>query len=805
VSEDSTRRDDFEVTNIELDDGGSLPKIAHYRILQKVGEGGMGEVYEAEQEQPIRRKVALKVIKHGMDTKSVVARFESERQALAMMDHASIAKVYEAGVTQHGRPYFAMEFVQGIPVTEHCDRARLNTPDRLKLFIQACEGVQHAHQKAIIHRDLKPSNVLVAIQDGRAVPKIIDFGVAKATAQRLTDKTMFTELGQLIGTPEFMSPEQADMTGQNIDTRTDVYALGAMLYVLLVGALPFESKALRQAGFDELRRRIREVDPPRPSTRFGTLGSESEVSAKMRGTNPTSLTSQLKGDLDWIVMKALEKDRTRRYGSPNELAADIRRHLEHQPVLASPPSTLYRMRKFVRRHRVGVASAAALLIVLVAFAVDRTVQARRIAVERDRASQEAATSRFVSDFMVGLFQVSDPSESRGNRITAREILDVGAETIRDELADRPLVQARLMSTMGDVYTGLGLFGQALPLLEESLAIREMAGSDDPELAATARSLAILLVKTGQMDRARPLFLQALEIRERAFGPDHPDVAQSLSNLGRFLHFASEYEEALPLLQRALGIRRRVLGPDHPDVAKDMNNVGAVLLSTGDYERALPMFEQSVAIYEKVLEPNHPDLASSMNNLATALSRTGDPVRARDLYERTLALQEKVKGADHPDVATALNNLASLIKDSGDLDGARARYERALTIQRSALGPSHPDVAMSLNNLAELERAAGSYTEARSLYRRALVIWENALGVDHADLVHALEGLAFVLKETGEHEEAERLFRRGLDIAERSDHPGLRDILLNFADLLRELGRESEAEGMEARAAAIRGS
>ena len=502
MSEETTRRDDSEPP-VEIHENILLPKIPHYRILQKVGEGGMGEVYEAEQEQPIRRKVALKVIKHGMDTKVVVARFESERQALALMDHPSIAKVYEAGVTHNGRPYFAMEFVPGIPITEHCDRARLGTRARLDLFIRVCEGVQHAHQKAIIHRDLKPSNVLVAIQDNQAMPKIIDFGVAKATAQRLTEKTMFTELGQIIGTPEFMSPEQAEMTGQNIDTRTDVYALGAMLYVLLVGALPFDSRALREAGFDELRRRIREDDPPRPSTRVGTLGSESRVSATRRGTDPVSLTSQLKGDLDWIVMKALEKDRTRRYGSPNELAADIRRHIEHQPVLAGPPSTLYRMRKFVRRHRIGVTAASALVVLLAAFAVDRALQAERIAEQRDRASQEAATAQTVSTFMIELFKVSDPSESRGNEITAREILDRGAERIREDLADQPRVQARMMATIGEVYRGLGLYDDALPLLEESLKLHEIAGSDGLEVAETARYLAILYFRKDRLDDAEP--------------------------------------------------------------------------------------------------------------------------------------------------------------------------------------------------------------------------------------------------------------------------------------------------------------
>jgi serine/threonine protein kinase len=300
--------------------------IGPYRLLSKLGEGGMGEVWLAEQQKPVRRKVALKLIKWGMDSKQVIARFESERQALALMDHTNIAKVFDAGATDQGRPYFVMEYVEGVPITAHCDRHRLATRQRLELLMQVCEGVQHAHQKGVIHRDIKPSNVLVRIQGDKAVPKIIDFGVAKATSQRLTEKTLFTEQGVLVGTPEYMSPEQADLTAQDIDTRTDVYSVGVLLYQLLAGALPFESKELRQAGFEEIRRKIREDDPPKPSTRLSTLEDQtSKAAAKSRRTDLSSLKRQLRGDLDWITMKALEKDRTRRYGSPNELAADIGR------------------------------------------------------------------------------------------------------------------------------------------------------------------------------------------------------------------------------------------------------------------------------------------------------------------------------------------------------------------------------------------------------------------------------------------------------------------------------------------------
>jgi len=458
-------------------------RIGPYKILEKIGEGGMGVVYAAEQEAPFRRRVALKIIKPGMDSKQVLARFEAERQALALMDHPSVAKVFEAGETPRGLPYFAMEYVQGEPITTYCDRHRLSIRQRLDLLVQVCEGVQHAHQKGIIHRDLKPSNVLVALQGDNPVPKIIDFGVAKATAQRLTERTMFTELGVLIGTPEYMSPEQAEMTGLDVDTRTDVYALGVILYELLTGTLPFEPKDLRSLGFDEIRRRIREVDPPRPSTRISTLGERGTESARMRRTEPGKLASRLKGDLDWITSKAIEKDRTRRYGSPNDLAADIGRHLGHEPVLAGPPSALYRSRKFVRRHRFGVAAAATATLGLVGLAVLMTVQAARI-------TREAEAKQRVSEFLTELFQVSDPDKGRGNSITARELLDSGAAKIRGKLTDDPRVQADLMMTMGTVYRSLGLYPQAEPLLKQALETRrQLLGREAPDTLRAANETA----------------------------------------------------------------------------------------------------------------------------------------------------------------------------------------------------------------------------------------------------------------------------------------------------------------------------
>src|SRR5262245_20372322 len=345
-----------------------------YRILQRIGTGGMGEVYEAEQLEPIRRRVALKVIKRGMDTDAVVARFESERQALALMDHTCIARVYDAGATPDGRPYFVMEYVSGISITDYCDQNRLGLEQRLGLFMRICEGVQHAHQKGIIHRDIKPTNVLVTVHEGQPAPKIIDFGLAKATAHILTERTLYTELGQLVGTPEYMSPEQAEMSGLDVDTRTDIYSLGVLLYELVFWGLRFVSGTLRAGSFDDVRRRIRDTEPQRPSARATTLiTSSGKKEINRTPTEIGALPRQLKGDLDWIVMKAIEKDRTRRYASASDLAADIHRHLNDEPVMAGPPSQSYRMKKFIRRHKVAVAAASAVAIALVLGIVGTTV------------------------------------------------------------------------------------------------------------------------------------------------------------------------------------------------------------------------------------------------------------------------------------------------------------------------------------------------------------------------------------------------------------------------------------------------
>jgi serine/threonine protein kinase/Flp pilus assembly protein TadD len=799
------KKDSLEKTRTLTSSGENVRTVGPYHLLEKIGAGGMGEVWVAEQHKPIHRRVALKLIKSGMDTKQVIARFESERQALAMMDHPAIAKVFDAGETDEGRPYFVMEHVRGIPVTAYCDENRLTTQERLALFLHICEGVQHAHQKAIIHRDLKPSNILVAIQDGKPVPKIIDFGVAKATAQSLTERTMYTEIGVMIGTPEYMSPEQAEMSGQNIDTRTDVYSLGAILYELLVGALPFDPKEMRRAGFDEIRRRIREEDPPKPSTKLSSMGDSSTVEARKRRVDPPALLREIKGDLDWITMKALEKDRTRRYGSPSELAADIDRYLHHQPIVARPPSTVYKTRKFVRRHRVGVGVASTMVVLLVAFSITTAIQARRIARERDRANQEAEASRQVSDFLTGLFKVSNPSEARGNSVTAREILDKGAEKIASELQGQPLVQGKLMSTMGSVYDGLGLYDSAQALLEKALDTRTKAlGPDHRDVATTLSELGTVVWHRGEFAKAKALQEQALAIREKRLGPETMEVASSLHNLGTLAWSQGNYEEARRLLERALAIREKILGPAHADVATTLNSLGAIAYREGDLKKAGEIWKQTLEIREKALGQDHPLLAQTLNNLAIVYTYTGEPQRAVPLLERVIRIQEKVLGPSHPDLASGLMNLGDAISRSGDLAGAKPYYARAVAIMEAA-SPANPEFGRFLDRLAYVLLKENDLKGAQELYERSLALRQKALGPKHIEVAESLGGLGDCAYQDGRLQEAQALYERALVILRKPDgsyYPAAYDILKSFAALLRTTHRDERAAEMEALAKAL---
>jgi serine/threonine protein kinase/Tfp pilus assembly protein PilF len=731
-----------------------------YKLIEELGRGGMGVVYKAEQIKPVKRSVALKIIKLGMDTNQVVARFDTERQALAVMDHPNIAKVFDGGATETGRPYFVMELVRGIPITEYCDKHKLTTRERLELFIQVCQAVQHAHQKGVIHRDLKPSNILVVVQEDKPIPKIIDFGIAKATEHHLTERTLFTEQGQLIGTPEYMSPEQAEMSGLDVDTRTDIYSLGVILYELLIGMLPFDPETLRKAGFGEIQRIIRETDPPKASTRLSGLGDTQTSIAEHRKTDPSSLVRELKDDLDWITMKAMEKDRTRRYSTTSDLAADLARYLKAEPIIARPPSKIYNIGKFVRRHKIGVMAAALLIMSVVIGGIATTIGFVRATRAERLTKQEAETAKQVSDFLVDLFEVSDPSEARGNSVTAREILDKGAGKIEDELQEQPRVQSRLMETMGKVYRNLGLYTLAAPILEKSLSLkRKVYGEEHLEVAASLHTLAVLYDTQGKYQEAESFFRQSLAIKEMIFGQDHPEVARSLNSIAVVNWNQGKYDNAEPLFQKSLAIKEKALGPDDPEVGNTLTNLGALFHLQNKFEEAEPLFKRALAISEKVLGQDHPDVAASLNNLGSLYEDMGKREEAESLYERALAIWEMTLGPEHSDVGIALHNLANLFRNQGKYDKAEPYYVRSEAIFIKALGEEHPYVAYSFREHANLYRDRGQYEEAEDLYVRALELFEKSSGPDHLNMAETLENYALLLRKIDRTNEAEKLEAR----------------------------------------------
>jgi serine/threonine protein kinase/Tfp pilus assembly protein PilF len=724
--------------------------LGSYRLVGRIGQGGMGTVWLAEQFAPVRRRVALKLIRPGMDTDEVMARFQSERQAIAVMEHPSIARVYEAASTPDGRPYFAMEYVEGEAITTYCDRNRLSVRARVELFIQVADGVQHAHQKAILHRDLKPSNILVAEQDGKPVPKVIDFGLAKAIGSRDEELTRFTQAGNLMGTPKYMSPEQTLFSGARIDTRSDVFSLGIVLYELLTGSTPYDTPSSAPRDFETLVRRIREEDPPAPSSVLTRITSRKADIAGARQADAALLRRQLSGDLDWIVLKALEKEPERRYASASDLAADLRRFLDNEPVLARPPSTLYRGSKFVRRHRMAVSFAAALLLLMIGSTVSLVVGARRTARERDRANQEAETARQVSEFMVGLFKVPDPSQARGNSITAREILDRGSSQIRSQLATQPVVQSRLMSTIGDVYAGLGLYAQAEPLLKDALErSRKSLGPHHSVTLGIAAQLAALENNLGHYPEAEKLLTATLDDQKRlAGGGDDATTLRTESILGSVYYHQGRYSDAEQLLSRAVDAGNSILGHDHPT----MFSLISALASTYDGEHALAkeeaLWRDLLERERRVLGPDDPNTIGTAQNLAYTLRELDRPAEAEPLLRDALAASTRVLGPEHPNTLRIRSNLADVLAATNRADEAEKMHRETLDARRRLLGPDSLDTLFSMNNLANVLCDEGKYAEAEVLFTQALHGEIKALGENHPEVGYVWYNLARVAAGSG---------------------------------------------------------
>lgn len=786
--------------------------IGRYKLIKKIGEGGCGVVYEAEQLQPLKRLVALKVIKPGMDTREVLARFDAERQALSLMDHPSIAKVFDAGATETGRPYFVMELVRGVKLTDYCDDQSncLSIEQRLRLFIEVCHAVQHAHQKGILHRDLKPSNILVTECDGKAVPKIIDFGIAKAiTKQRPTDQTDFTAFEQFLGTPGYMSPEQAAAGRVDIDTRSDVYSLGVLLYELLTGRAPFDTAALYRSGVEEIRRIIREDEPLSPSACLTKLTREELTSvAQRRAANAAKLPSLVRGDLDWIVMKCLEKDRGRRYETANDLAGDLQRFLKDEPVSATPPSRLYRSHKFCRRHRRALSTAVTLIGLLLVGAAATTWQAVRATRAETNAVAEAATSRQIAHFLQDTFKAVGPSVARG-RDTAmlKELMDRAAERIGRELKGQPVGEAEMRATIGGVYLELGDYAKAEAMYREALNLaKRVYGQEHPEVATALDNVSMVLYRQGKVAGAEALEREVLAMRTRILGNDDPHVAMSLINLAAYLQAEGKLPEAETVNRQALAASRKAFGSDDENSVAALNNLGCVLCLEGKLPEAEGIAREVLTKERKRLGNDHPDVATLVNNLAKILADEGKTREAESTFREALALRTKVLGNDHPDVAQTLDSLAGVLQDQSRLAEAETLYRQALAIRKKVLGDEHPDVANSLNNLADLLDDEGKTAEAEALQREALAMQRKLLGNESPDVARSLHNLARLTRNEGKPAEAEPMLREALATQRKlfgNDHPDVAESLEQLGQVVSDEGRLDEGEKLLRESVSIR--
>jgi serine/threonine protein kinase len=777
--------------------------IGPYRLLHCIGEGGMGQVWLANQLQPVRRQVAVKVIKAGMDSRQVVARFESERQALALMNHRAIARVFDGGTTPEGRPYFVMEYVAGINIADHCDTHQLSTAARLELLCEVCAGVQHAHQKAVIHRDLKPSNILVALADGKAQPKIIDFGVAKATGQQLTDKTLQTAIGAVVGTLEYMSPEQADPTAQGIDTRTDVYSLGVILYELLTGELPFWNPQRSQFSQDELRR-LREAAPPRPSARVSGAGARTAEVARNRSTEPLALRSLLKGDLDAISLKALETDRSRRYDTPSELAADLQRYLRHEPVLAQPPSAAYRARKYVQRNRALVASAAAVFAALLAGVIVSAWQAQRARQAERRATSEAAVAKAISDFLENdvLGQADVARQSGGKpdpELKVRTALDRAAARIDGKFAGKPAVEASVRGTIGDAYKGLGLYPEAHQQLERALEVsRKALGPEHPDTLRAAANFAALALQEGRYKDSEALFEQTLLLQQRVLGPEHIDTVRSVVGLATARYALGKRVEVEAGFLQALGLQQRILGPEHRETLQTMRKLANTYAVDNKPLLAEPLYRQVVEAERRSLGPEHPDTLLTLTNQAAFFLNFERAADAAAVLSEILPVQRRVLGPEHPGTIQSLEQLARARWLQARYPEAEARGLEALELKRRVLGPEHPTTLFCRLMLGSIDLEWGRYAQAEGILLPLVEVMRRVLGPEALFTLDAIEALAKVYAAEGRLAEAAALAGQNLAVRRRTQGAEHLDTLLvatSAASIASLQGKFAEAEGL----------
>ena len=768
--------------------------IGSYKLLQLLGEGGMGSVWMVEQSKPVKRTIALKIIKAGMDTKEVIARFESERQALALMDHPNIAKVLDVGATESGRPYFVMDLVKGIPITEFCDQSKASPDRRLRLFCDVCGAVQHAHRKGIIHRDIKPTNILVTIEDGKPIPKVIDFGLAKATGARLTEKTMFTALGQMVGTPAYMSPEQAEASGLDVDTRTDVYSLGVLLYELLTGVTPLDVAKFQEAGYAEVQRLIREEDPKSPSTRLSSERGDSKSVAERRDTDPQSLIKLLRGDLDVIVMKALEKDRGRRYESPSEFASDLRRYLQHEPIQARSPSVGYRLKRLYQRNRVAMLTAMLVVASLILGTITSTVLAikanraetlaskrlekvvaeqrkteaalnsvqrerdRAIAAEqlakRRRASVELAQQETrvalgktkaalkelesVTKALAKILRGADPVRD-DRALTVAEMLDRAVSQI--ESIDNVAQQIRLKTVIADSYRSLGLYKSEVPLREQIYEYWSEQASSGKKLSDAKWALGICYSDVGRKKEAKSIQEEILRHARQQLGESHPTTIAARMNV----------ENGMPSGPAKLRSRREtfelaneVLGPAHPTTLKCMNNLAISIHEDGGLSEAIQLSEKVLELRREHLGANHPDTLFIIRGLLLYYRQAGLSEKEATLAEENYGLSRKTLGPEHPGTIVAMARLSGAYENNGRVDEAIDLRERVLVLRKQVFGPDSSQANSTRSYLSLRYGVHGRHDQALKLGNELLKLTTKANGVESKAVFKVKNSVAFAL-------------------------------------------------------------
>jgi non-specific serine/threonine protein kinase/serine/threonine-protein kinase len=725
----------------------------------------MGVVYQARQLRPIRRDVALKVIKPGMDSRQVTARFETERQALAMMDHPNIARVFDAGAAPSGQPYFVMELVDGVSITRYCDEKRLTIRERLELFIPVCQAIQHAHQKGVIHRDIKPSNILVTEHDSRPIAKVIDFGLAKALGYQLSDATLMTNLVTVVGTLDYMSPEQAELGRHDVDTRSDVYSLGAVLYELITGSSPLTHEP--DAGYIEALQQIREKEPDSPSARLRRSTTLADV-AESRGCEPARLPKLLHRELDWIAMKALDKDRARRYETVNGLARDLQRYLAGEPVEAAPPSTAYRISKFVGKHRWALATAAAFTALLVAGVVVSAWMALR-------AREAEAEARAVNDFLRNdvLAQASANTQAGQGaaadpELKVRTALDRAAQRIEGKFAAQPLVEAGIRETIGNAYVDIGLFPEAQRQLERTLELRRRAqGEAHPETLNVINNLGTAYNYHGNYDKAEALLNRALEIERRTIGKEHATTLTTMNDLAQAYVRLGKYAEAEPLYSEVVATTSRIRGPEDQNTLTTTNNLAMLYIRQGKRGQAEPLMKQVLETWRRTLGEEHPLTMTVMNNLALVYVGLGKYEQAEPLNKQVVEFSRRVLGEEHPNTLTAMGNLAKVNYIQGRYEEAEPILLKAAEVGRRVQGEENPNTLLTKFKLAELYVKQGKFAQSDQMFSAVFEGRRRVLGATHPDTLETIGALGRVRLEEHEYATVEPLLRDALAANEKS--------------------------------------